>query len=52
MIDEEKFKTEIIKDAEKYVEKIFKEDFSGHDFFSHVVFFNIFVLYRSSKSLA
>ncbi|UTC67912.1 HD domain-containing protein [Treponema sp. OMZ 792] len=33
MINEEKFKTEIIKDAEKYVEKVFNEDFSGHDFF-------------------
>lgn len=33
MTDEEKFKVKIIQDAEKYVEKIFKEDFSGHDFF-------------------
>ena len=33
MTGEEKFKVKIIQDAEKYVEKIFKEDFSGHDFF-------------------
>lgn len=33
MIDEKKVKAEIIKDAERYIEKIFKEDFSGHDFF-------------------
>ncbi|MGP1595094.1 MAG: HD domain-containing protein [Treponema sp.] len=33
MTDEEKFKVKIIQDAEKYAESIFREDFSGHDFF-------------------
>ena len=33
MTDEEKVKVKFIKDAKRYVESIFKEDFSGHDFF-------------------
>ena len=33
MTGEEKFKLKIIHDAEKYAESIFREDFSGHDFF-------------------